>query len=96
MNHWLDNTLERLQLGETLIASGVDGLFHGWRASTDVIGKLCTERRRALAGSGAATTGAGEGEPGRNLARSDVHLAGPLADRCPGSREPLTGRTPPA
>jgi hypothetical protein len=42
MDHWLDNTLERLQLGETLIASGVDGLFQGWRASTDVIGKLCT------------------------------------------------------
>jgi hypothetical protein len=42
MNHWLDNTLERFQLRETLIASGVEGLFHGWHASTGVIGKLCT------------------------------------------------------
>jgi hypothetical protein len=42
MNHWLENTLQRLQLGETLIAGGVEGLFHGWQASTEVIGKLCT------------------------------------------------------
>jgi hypothetical protein len=42
MNHWLDNTLERLQVGENLLASGVDGLFRGWRASAEVIDKLCT------------------------------------------------------
>jgi hypothetical protein len=42
MSHWLDNTLQHLQLGEALIAGGVDGLFHGWQASADVLGKLCT------------------------------------------------------
>jgi hypothetical protein len=42
MNHALDNTLQHSQLGEALMASGVDGLFQGWQASTDVIGKLCT------------------------------------------------------
>ena len=38
----LDNALRQLQLGESLLAGGVDGLCHGWQASTDVIGKLCT------------------------------------------------------
>lgn len=42
MNNWLDNTLRHLQLGESLLADGVDGLCQGWQASTDVIGKLCT------------------------------------------------------
>jgi hypothetical protein len=42
MDHWLDNTLRRLQIGETLLASGVEGLFRGWKASTEVIGKLRT------------------------------------------------------
>ncbi|MGO8828730.1 MAG: hypothetical protein ACLQT5_05745 [Steroidobacteraceae bacterium] len=40
MNHWLDNTWQHLQLGEALIASGVDGLVHGWQASTEALGKL--------------------------------------------------------
>ena len=33
-----------------LIAGGVDGLFHGWQASADVLGKLCsgTDRWHAL------------------------------------------------
>jgi hypothetical protein len=39
---WFDNALEQLQLGESLIAGGVDGLYRGWKVSTDVIGKLCT------------------------------------------------------
>jgi hypothetical protein len=42
MNHWLENPLDHLALGESLIASGVDGLVHGWQASTDALGKLCT------------------------------------------------------
>lgn len=42
MNNWLDNTLRHLQLGESLLADGVDGLCQGLQASTDVIGKLCT------------------------------------------------------
>lgn len=42
MNNLLDNALRQLQLGESLLAGGVDGLCQGWQASTDVIGKLCT------------------------------------------------------
>jgi hypothetical protein len=42
MNNWLDNALRHLQLGESLLADGVDGLCQGWQASTDVIGTLCT------------------------------------------------------
>ncbi len=42
MNDLLDNALRQLQLGESLLADGVDGLRQGWQASTDVIGKLCT------------------------------------------------------
>ncbi len=42
MNHSLHNALRHLQLGESLLAGGVGGLRHGWQASTDVIGKLCT------------------------------------------------------
>jgi len=36
-----------MQLGEALMAGGVEGLFHGWQASTsDLIGKLCTGAER--------------------------------------------------
>lgn len=42
MNHWPDNTWRHFELGEGLIASGVDGLFRCWQASTDVLGKLYT------------------------------------------------------
>jgi hypothetical protein len=42
MNNRLGNPLRHLQLGESLLAGGVDGLCHSWQASTDVIGKLCT------------------------------------------------------
>ena len=42
MTHWFDNALRQLQLGESLLADGVDGLCQGWQASTGVIGKLCT------------------------------------------------------
>ena len=41
MNQPLDSTLQHLHLGEALITSGVEGLFHTWQASTEVIGKLC-------------------------------------------------------
>jgi hypothetical protein len=41
MNRVLYNTLQHLQRGDALIASGVNGLIHSWQASTDVIGKLC-------------------------------------------------------
>lgn len=40
MNHWLDNPLQ--QFGEVLIAGSVDSLYQGWRASTEVLGKLRT------------------------------------------------------
>jgi len=46
MNHWLNDTLQHLQLGEALIAGGVDGLVHGLRAQADVIGELCTGAER--------------------------------------------------
>ena len=46
MNHCLDNTRQHLQLGEALIAGGVDGLVHGWQASTEALGKLCTGAER--------------------------------------------------
>ena len=39
---WFDKALEHLQLGESLISEGVDGLYRGWKASADAIGKLCT------------------------------------------------------
>ena len=42
MNNLLDNALRQLQLGESLLADGVDGLRQGLQTSTDVIGKLCT------------------------------------------------------
>jgi hypothetical protein len=42
MSHWLDSTLQHLQLGEALIAGGVDGLYHAWQASADALGELCT------------------------------------------------------
>jgi carboxylesterase type B len=39
---WFDKALEQLQLGESLISERVDGLYHGWKASAEAIGKLCT------------------------------------------------------
>jgi hypothetical protein len=39
MDHWIDHTWQRLRFGEALVG-GVEGLFNGWRASTEVIGKL--------------------------------------------------------
>jgi len=41
MDNVLDKALRHLQIGESLLADGVDGLCQGWQASTDVIGKLC-------------------------------------------------------
>ncbi len=41
MNHSLDNPFDQLQLGEALLASGVEKLFQSWQASSEVIGKLC-------------------------------------------------------
>jgi hypothetical protein len=42
MDHWIDSTRRRLQIGEALLVGGVDGLFRGWKASTQVLGKLRT------------------------------------------------------
>jgi hypothetical protein len=41
MNDVLYNTLQHLQRGDALVASGVSALIHSWQASADVIGKLC-------------------------------------------------------
>ena len=46
MNHALDNVMHQVQLGEELIAAGVDELFRRWQASVTVIGKLCAETDR--------------------------------------------------
>ena len=43
---WFDKALEQLQLGESLISEGVEGLYRGWKASADAIGKLCTDTDR--------------------------------------------------
>jgi hypothetical protein len=42
MNDVLYNTLQHLQRGDALVASGVNALIHSWQASAEVIGKLCT------------------------------------------------------
>ena len=42
----LDNVLQQLQLGEELIADGIDVLFRHWQASATVIGRLCTGAER--------------------------------------------------
>jgi hypothetical protein len=39
---WFDKALEPLQLGETLISEGVEGLYRGWKASAEALGKLRT------------------------------------------------------
>ena len=41
MDQWIDKALEHLQIGESIIAGSVDGLYRGWKASTEVLGKLC-------------------------------------------------------
>ena len=47
MNHWLTHTVQHLQLGEALVAGGVDGLLRGWRAPGNLVGKLCGRCRSA-------------------------------------------------
>lgn len=42
MQNWIEHARQQLQLGEALIQGGVDGLFRGWKASTEVLGKLRT------------------------------------------------------
>jgi hypothetical protein len=46
MNHAFENVMHQVQLGEELVAAGVDELFRRWQASVTVIGKLCTETDR--------------------------------------------------
>lgn len=41
MNDALGNVLQQLQLGEDLIADGIDVLMRRWQASTQAIGKIC-------------------------------------------------------
>ena len=50
MTHTFENVMHQLQLGEELIAAGVDELFRRWQASATVIGKLCapTDRWQAV------------------------------------------------
>jgi hypothetical protein len=42
----LDNVLQQFQLGEELIADGIDVLVRHWQASATVIGRLCTGAER--------------------------------------------------
>jgi hypothetical protein len=46
MNHAFENVMHQVQLGEELIAAGVDGLYRRWQASVTVIGKFCAETDR--------------------------------------------------
>jgi hypothetical protein len=46
MSHWLENTLQHLQLGEALISGGVESLWHGWQGPAGVIGEICTGAER--------------------------------------------------
>ena len=39
MNDELDNTL---RYGEALLVGGVESMFQGWKASTEMVGKLWT------------------------------------------------------
>jgi hypothetical protein len=39
---WFDKALEQIQLGESLISGGVDGLYRGWKVSAEAIDKLRT------------------------------------------------------
>jgi hypothetical protein len=46
MNRALENVMHPMQLGEELIAAGVDELFRRWQASVTVIGKVRAEADR--------------------------------------------------
>ena len=46
MRHALDNVFNQLQLGEELIADGIEVLVRRWQTSATVIGKLCTGAER--------------------------------------------------
>jgi hypothetical protein len=46
MNSAVDTVLQQLQLGEDLIADGIDVLVRKWQTSTTAIGKLCTGTER--------------------------------------------------
>jgi hypothetical protein len=46
MNHAFENVMHQVQLGEELIAAGVDELYRRWQASVTVIGKFCAETDR--------------------------------------------------
>jgi hypothetical protein len=46
MNHAFENVMRQVQLGEELIAAGVDELYRRWQASVTAIGELCTETDR--------------------------------------------------
>jgi hypothetical protein len=47
MAHTFENVMHQLQLGEELIAAGVDEMFRRWQKhSATVIGKLCAPADR--------------------------------------------------
>jgi len=46
MSHWLENSLQHLQLGEALIAGAVGGLMHGLHAPAEFLGQICTGAER--------------------------------------------------
>jgi hypothetical protein len=46
MNSALDNVLQQFQLGEELIADGIDVLVRRWQASTTAVSQLCTGTER--------------------------------------------------
>ncbi len=42
MNNWHNDSWRHVRIGEALLTGGVESLFHGWKASTEMIGKLWT------------------------------------------------------
>ena len=46
MSNALGNVLQQLQLGEELIADGIEVVIRRWQASTQAIGKICTGPER--------------------------------------------------
>lgn len=42
MNSWRNDTWRHLRIGEAFLAGGVESLFQGWKASTEMLGKLWT------------------------------------------------------
>jgi hypothetical protein len=66
MSNPFENVMHSLQLGEELVAAGVDELSRRWQASTNALGKLCT---------GAVCTGAERWQAAFRQMQAPINLA---------------------